>query len=127
MPNGRSFEPAATLPVSLITLYNALVTAGRLRPGESVMIQGASSGVGLMGLQIAKLMGAKMVVGSSTNDARRARLKEFGADLAVDTRDPAWPDTVLTATDGKGVNVVVGMLSGTVAAQTISATALLGR
>jgi NADPH2:quinone reductase len=127
MPNGMSFEQAATLPVSLITLHNALVTAGRLRSGESVMIQGASSGVGLMGLQIAKLMGAKMVVGSSTNDARRARLKEFGADLAVDTRDPAWPDTVLTATDGKGVNLVVDMLSGPVVAQTMRATALLGR
>src|SRR6202045_3535210 len=101
MPDGMSFEHAATLPVSLITLHDALVTAGRLRLGESVMIQGASSGVGLMGLQIAKLMGAKMVVGSSTNEARRARLKEFGADLAVDTRNPAWPDTVLTATDGK--------------------------
>jgi NADPH:quinone reductase and related Zn-dependent oxidoreductases len=50
------------LPVALITLHNALITAGRLRPGESVMIQGASSGVGLMGLQIAKLMGAKLVI-----------------------------------------------------------------
>src|SRR5262249_43706614 len=102
MQSGVRFEQAASLPVSLMTLHTALVTAGRLRAGESVMIQGASSGVGLMGLQIAKLMGAKMVVGSSTNDARRARLKEFGADLAVDTRDPAWPDAVLTATDGKG-------------------------
>src|SRR5258708_35625037 len=102
MPNGMSFEQAATLPVSLITLHNALVTAGRLRPGESVMIQGARSGVGLMGLQIAKLMGAKMLVGSSTNDARRAGLKEVGAGLAADTRDPAWPDTVLTATNGTG-------------------------
>src|SRR4029077_1363688 len=52
MPNGMSFDQAATLPVSLITLHNAPVPAGRLRPGESVMIQGASSGVGLMGLQI---------------------------------------------------------------------------
>src|SRR5258708_9611167 len=127
MPDGMSFEHAATLPVSLITLHNALFTAGRLRPGESVMIQGASSGVGLMGLQIAKLMGAKMVVGSSTNDARRACLKEFRADLAVDTRDPAWPDTVLTATDGKAVNLVVDMLSGPGAAQTMRATALLSR
>jgi NADPH2:quinone reductase len=91
MPDGMSFEQAATLPVALITLHNALVTAGRLRRGESVMIQGASSGVGLMGLQIAKHMGAKLVIGSSTNDVRRARLKEFGADLAVDTRDPAGP------------------------------------
>jgi len=127
MPSGMSFEDAATLPVALMTLHNALITAGRMKAGESVMIQGASSGVGLMGLQIAKLMGAEMVVGSSTNDARRTRLKEFGADLAVDTRDPAWPDAVLTATDGKGVNLVVDMLSGPVVMQTMRATALFGR
>ena len=60
MPDGMSFEEAATLPVSLITLHNALITAGRMQPGDSVLIQGASSGVGLMGLQIAKLMGAKL-------------------------------------------------------------------
>src|SRR5512144_3022068 len=99
IPSGMEFERAATLPVSLITLHNALVTAGRLRAGESVMIQGASSGVGLMGLQIAKLLGARLVIGTSTNAARRARLKEFGADLAIDTSNPAWPDEVLKATD----------------------------
>src|SRR4030095_14607162 len=59
MPAGMSFETAATLSVALTTLHNALVTAGRLQAGESVMIQGATSGVGLMGLQIAKLKGAK--------------------------------------------------------------------
>jgi NADPH:quinone reductase len=127
MPAGMSFETAATLPVSLITLHNALVTAGRLKAGESVMIQGASSGVGLMGLQIAKLRGAKPVIGTSTNDARRARLTEFGADLAIDTRDPAWPDAVLKATGGKGVDLVVDMLSGPLVSQTMKATAILGR
>ena len=127
IPGGLSFEQAATLPVSLITLHNALVTAGRLRKGESVMIQGASSGVGLMGLQIAKLMGARQVIGTSTNEARRARLKEFGADLAIDTRDAGWPERVQEATGGKGVDLVVDMLSGPVIAQTLKATALLGR
>jgi NADPH2:quinone reductase len=127
IPEGMDFERAATLPVSLSTLHNALITAGRLRAGESVLIQGASSGVGLMGLQIAKLMGAKPVIGSSTNEARRARLKEFGADLAVDTRDPAWPEQALAATGGKGVDLVVDMLSGLVVTQTMKATALLGR
>jgi len=127
IPEGLSFEHAATLPVALLTLHNALVTAGRLKPGESVMIQGASSGVGLMGLQIAKLMGAKLVIGSSTNEARRARLKDFGADLALDTRDAAWPDAVLAATGGKGVDLVVDMLSGPVVLQTMKATAILGR
>jgi NADPH:quinone reductase len=127
IPEGMSFEQAATLPVALLTLHNALITAGRLRRGESVMIQGASSGVGLMGLQIAKLMGAKLVIGSSTNDARRPRLKDFGADLAVDTRDAAWVDAVLAATGGKGVDLVVDMLSGPVAVQSMKATAVLGR
>jgi NADPH:quinone reductase len=127
MPDGLGFEQAAVLPVALMTLHNALITAGRLQAGESVMIQGASSGVGLMGLQIAKLKGAKPVIGTSTDATRRPRLKEFGADLAVDTRDPAWPEQVLKATDGKGVNLTVDMLSGPVVAQTMKATAILGR
>ena len=127
IPKGLSFEQAAVLPVALNTLHNALITRGRLKAGESVLIQGASSGVGLMGLQIAKMKGAKPVMGSATNDARRARLKEFGADLAIDTRDSGWPDAVLKATDGKGVNLVVDMLSGPVVAQTMKAMALLGR
>ena len=83
--NNMGYEQAATLPVALQTMHDALVTAGRLKAGEAVLIQGASSGVGLMGLQIAKLKGARLVIGTSTNAARRERLKEFGADLAVDT------------------------------------------
>jgi NADPH2:quinone reductase len=127
VPDGMSFEQAATLPIGLNTLHNALFTAGRMKAGESVMVQGASSGVGIIGLQIARLMGAKFVVGTSTNEARRARLKEFGADLALDTNDPQWPEQVLKATDGKGVNLTVDMLSGPTVNQTMQATALLGR
>ena len=70
--NNMSYEQAATLPVALQTMHNALVTAGRLEAGETVLIQGASSGVGLMGLQIAKLKGARLVMGTSTNAGRRA-------------------------------------------------------
>src|SRR5262249_30867588 len=75
----------------------------------------ASSGVGLMGLQIAKLKGAGLVIGSSTNAVRRARLKEFGADLTVDTSDPAWPDAVLAATHGTGVDLIIDQVSASVA------------
>src|SRR5215217_3681138 len=95
IPAGMSFEIATTLPLALQTMHDAVVTNGRLQPGESILIQGASSGIGLMGMQIAKLMGAKLVLGSSTNAERRARLGEFGCDLAVDTGDPAWPERVL--------------------------------
>jgi len=127
IPEGIGFEQAATLPIGLNTLHNALVTAGRLKAGENVMVQGASSGVGIIGLQIAKLMGAKFVVGTSTNEARRARLKEFGADLAVSTKDQDWPKQVLDATGGKGLHLTVDMLSGPTVSQTMACTALLGR
>src|SRR5947208_7548697 len=80
-PSNMNFEEEATLPVALATMHNAVVTNGALQSGQSVLIQGASSGVGLMGLQIAKLKGARMVIGSSTDPARRGRLKAFGADL----------------------------------------------
>jgi NADPH:quinone reductase-like Zn-dependent oxidoreductase len=127
IPEGMGYEQAATLPIGLNTLHNALVTAGRLKAGENVMVQGASSGVGIIGLQIAKLMGAKLVVGTSTNEARRARLKEFGADLAVNTKDADWPEQVMKATDNKGLHLTVDMLSGPVVSQTMRCTALLGR
>jgi NADPH2:quinone reductase len=127
MPDGMSFEQATTLPMGLNTLHNALVTAGRLKAGENVMVQGASTGVGIIGLQIAKLLGAKFVVGTSTNDARRARLKEFGADLALSTADADWPEQLLKATDGKGLDLTVDMLSGPTVSQTMRCTAVKGR
>ena len=80
--------------------------ASAVKPGESVLIQGASSGVGLRALQIARHMGAAQVLGSSTNVMRREKLKHFGADLAIDTTDPAWPDAVLAATGSKGVHLI---------------------
>jgi NADPH2:quinone reductase len=125
--SGMGWEQAATLPVALQTMHNAIVTAGRLKPGETVLIQGASSGVGLMGLQIARAMGAAKVLGSSTNPARRARLGEFGCDLAIDTTNPRWADTVLEATDGKGVDLIVDQVSAGVANENLRACRILGR
>lgn len=121
-----SFEQAATLPIALQTMHDALVGNGRLKPGESVLIQGASSGVGLMGLQIAKYLGAKLVIGTSRDTARRARLQEFGADMAIDPSDPAWPDAVAEATGG-GVDLIIDQVSGGVANQNMKAARVLGR
>jgi NADPH:quinone reductase len=126
-PSNMNVEEAATLPVALATMHNAVVTNGALQPGQSVLIQGASSGVGLMALQIAKLKGAKIVIGSSTDATRRGRLKEFGADLAVDSSDPGWVDQVLEATGGEGVDLIVDQVSGKVANQNLAATKIKGR
>jgi len=122
-----SFEQAATLPIALQTMHDALATNGRLQSGETVLIQGASSGVGLMGLQIAKYLGAKLVIGTTRDAGRRARLAEFGADMALDPSDPAWPDAVLQATGGAGVNLIVDQISGGVANENMKAAAVKGR
>jgi NADPH2:quinone reductase len=125
--NNMTYEQAACFPVALQTMHNAVVTAGRLKRGETLLIQGASSGVGLMGMQIGKLMGASTVMGGSTNAARRARLKEYGSDLPIDTSDPRWPEEVKKATGGKGVDVIVDMVSAPVANQNLEAACVLGR
>ena len=127
MPENMTFEDAATLPVALGTMHDALVTNGRLKAGESVLVQGASSGVGLMALQIARLLGAKLVIGTSTSPDRRARLKDFGADVAIDTTAADWPDLVLQATGGAGVNLIIDQVSGTLISGNMRAAAILGR
>jgi len=121
------WEEAATLPVALNTMHDAIVTNGRFQHGGSILIQGASSGVGLMGLQIARERGAKLVIGTSTNAERRAKLMHHGCHLAVDTTDPAWPDRVLDATGGRGVDVVIDQVSGGVANGNLRCCAILGR
>ncbi|MEN3287971.1 MAG: NADPH:quinone reductase [Bradyrhizobium sp.] len=126
-PSNMNFDEAATLPIAITTMHNAVVTNGALQAGQTVLIQGASSGVGLMAMQIAKLKGASLVVGSSTDASRRSRLKEYGADLAIDSSDPAWVEQVLKATDGKGVDLIVDQVSGKVANQNLAATKVKGR
>jgi NADPH2:quinone reductase len=125
--NNMTYEQAACFPIALQTMHNAVVTAGRLKRGEMLLMQGASTGVGLMGMQIGKLMGASLVLGTSTNAQRRARLSEYGCDVALDSSDPNWPAAVKKATGGKGVDLIVDLISGGVANGNLEAAALLGR
>jgi NADPH:quinone reductase len=125
--NNMTYEQAACFPIALQTMHNAVVTAGRLKRGETLLIQGASSGVGLMGMQIGKLMGASLVMGTSTNTERLDRLKDYGCDVAVDTRKPDWPEDVKKATGGKGVDLIVDMVSAPVANGNLDAAKILGR
>jgi NADPH2:quinone reductase len=127
IPSSMGFEQAASLTLALTTMHNAVVTIGGLQAGQSILVQGASSGVGLMAQQIAKLKGAKLVIGSSTDAPRRARLKECGADLAIDSKDPKWVDQVLEATGGVGVDVIIDQVSGKLVNQNLAATKVLGR
>lgn len=125
IPADLDFATAATLPIALQTMHDAIVTNGGLQPGESVLIQGASSGVGLMGLQIARLLGAGTVIGTSTHPERRARLGAFGADLALDTADPGWAEAAHAATGG--VDLIIDQVSGGVFEGCMRAAAVRGR
>ena len=118
---------AATLPIALQTMHDALVTNGRLAAGESVLIQGASSGVGIMAIQIARLKGAGTVLATSRDAGRRARLAEVGADAVLDPGDPQWVEQAREATGGKGVALTIDQVSGALANQTMQAAAVLGR
>ena len=125
--NNMTYEQAACFPVALQTMHNAVVTAGRLKRGETFLMQGASAGVGLMGMQIGKLMGASLVIGTSTNAQRRGRLSEYGCDIALDSSDANWPAEVKKATGGKGVDLIVDLISGGVVNGNLEAAAILGR
>ncbi|MEW6768460.1 MAG: zinc-binding dehydrogenase [Pseudomonadota bacterium] len=127
VPASMTYEQAASLTLALTTMHNAVVTIGGLQAGQSMLVQGASSGVGLMAMQIAKLKSAKLVAGSSTDAARRARLSECGADLAIDSSDPKWVEKILKATGGKGVDLIIDQVSGKTANQNLAATRVLGR
>jgi NADPH2:quinone reductase len=78
-------------------------------------------------MQIAKFLGASLVIGSSTNAARRAMLKDWGADLAIDTSNPGWSEEVVAATEGKGVHLIVDQVSASVANANMKAARVLGR
>jgi NADPH2:quinone reductase len=127
IPDGMSYEQAATFPIALQTMHDAVVTQAQVGPDSTLLVQGATSGVGLMAMQIAKVMGARWVAGSSTHDTRRQRLHEFGADLAFDSRDPAWVGQVLEATGGKGVDALIDQVSGPLVNQSMQATRVQGR
>ena len=122
-----TYQQGACLPLALQTMHDAIVTNGRMRRGGTVLIQGASSAVGLMGLQIARLMGAGTVIGTSTNSERRERLAGFGADFALDSADANWPQLAIAANGGVGMDLIIDQLAGPLANQNLAAAALRGR
>ncbi len=125
-PEQISWEQAASIQGNLQTMHDAIVTNGKFTSGQSVFIQGASSGVGIIGLQIAKALGASKVLGSSTNQDKLSKLSSYGANILIDTSKENWLDAVLDATDGKGVDVLIDMLSGDFVNKNMEATKING-
>ena len=125
--NNMDYLKASTYPIALATMHNAILTVGNFTKGQSILIQGASSGVGLMGLQIAKYLEAKIVIGTSTKADKFQKLKSLGADLVLNSKDSDWANQVLSVTEGQGVDLVIDQLSGYTVNQNMQATKIKGK
>jgi acyl transferase domain-containing protein/NADPH:quinone reductase-like Zn-dependent oxidoreductase/NAD(P)-dependent dehydrogenase (short-subunit alcohol dehydrogenase family)/acyl carrier protein len=126
MPSTVSPEEAATIPVTFLTAYYALVHLARLSEGETVLIHGGAGGVGLAALQIAKWRGARVIT-TAGSEEKRSFLRLLGADLVLDSRSLAFVDEVMTATDGEGVDVVLNSLFGEAMERSIEVLRPFGR
>jgi NADPH:quinone reductase-like Zn-dependent oxidoreductase len=126
MPANLSWEEAASIPLTFLVVHDMLVTQGKLAPGEWLLVTGVSSGVGVASLQAAKAMGAR-VIGTSGSQAKLDRLKAVGLDVDVCTRVGDFYDAVMKATNGKGVNLVVNPVGGSVFPECVRSMAFEGR
>ena len=125
MPEGYSFEEAATLPCAALTAWRALMVEAKIKPGDWVLTQG-TGGVSIFALQFAKAAGAR-VIATSSSDEKLKRLKELGADHLINYKDtPDWGKKAKALTGGRGVDEVVEIGGPGTLAQSIAASKMGG-
>ena len=125
-PARLSWEEAASIPAAAVTAYEAICSLGRLKAGETLLVVGATSGVGTFGVQAGKYLGAR-VIGTSRSAEKLEKLKRVGMDVAIPVESGGFADAVLKATDGKGVNLAVNLVGGGVFPDCIRSLANKGR
>lgn len=108
LPARSSFAQGAAIGVPYATAYRALFQRAGAKPGETVLIHGATGGVGIAGVELARARGLR-VIGSGGTDKGLAAVREHGADVVVNHRTPGYTDDIMRATNGRGVNVIVEM------------------
>lgn len=126
VPEGWSLLEAAGLPETYFTVWTNLFDRGRLKPGETVLIHGGSSGIGTTAIQLASLFGARVLATVGNADKQRA-CEELGAERAINYREEDFVAVVKELTGGKGVDVVLDMVGGDYVARNIDCLALEGR
>jgi len=127
VPPNLSWIEAASFPNVFITGHDAVVTNGQLRAGESILVNAASSGIGLAAIQIASLFGAKPIIATSRSASKIDKLSQYGIDVAIDTIRHLQVDTVMDATSNKGVDVIIDCVGGTVFEANLASLAIKGR
>ena len=125
-PDALSDEEAAAVPEAFVTAYDALVSQGRLAPGERVLIHAAGSGVGTAGIQIGRALGC-FVIGTSRTADKLDRSRPLGLDVGIVPQGGLFASEVRRITDGAGVDVVLELVGGGYVPEDVEACAVRGR
>jgi len=126
VPKGLSDLEAASLPETFFTVWSNVFDRGRLQAGETLLIQGGSSGIGVTAIQLAKALGALVIV-TAGSDEKCAACLALGADHAINYKTQDFKEEVKRLTDGKGVDVILDMVGGSYVAREVECLAEDGR
>ncbi|HTE83622.1 MAG TPA: NAD(P)H-quinone oxidoreductase [Dehalococcoidia bacterium] len=126
IPDGVSYEQAASLPVAYLTSWFALKHHGSLKAGESCLVQAGASGVGVAGIQIARGTGARVFATAGTEE-KVALARRLGAEVAINYSTDDFVQVVMDQTRGRGVDVVLESVGGDVLTRSVEALAPFGR
>lgn len=126
IPKGLSLLEAAGLPENVFTVYDNIITRGRLAKGETIVIHGGSSGIGYTAIQLAKQFGAKVIATAGSKEKCDFCLS-MGADHAINYREQDFVAEIKTITEGKGANVILDMVGGPYIQKNLNSLAFEGR
>jgi putative PIG3 family NAD(P)H quinone oxidoreductase len=126
VPKGVDLIRAAALPEVVCTVWSNVFMVAHLRPGETLLVHGGSSGIGTMAIQLAKAVGAKVAVTAGTR-AKLERCAELGADILVNYREQDFVEEVKNATDGAGADVILDNMGAKYLDRNVQALAVNGR
>ncbi len=126
VPPALSIQEAGAIPETLMTVWHNVFERGALKPGETLLIHGGSSGIGTIAIQLAKAFGSKVIVTVGSKDKADACLK-LGADRAINYKTEDFVTEVKTATGGAGANVILDMVGGDYIDRNYDAAAIDGR
>jgi len=126
VPDRLSWAQAAAVPLTFLVAHDMLVQQGHLQPGQWVLVNGVSSGVGVACLQLAKALGAR-VIGTSGSQDKLDALKPLGLDVGIATRAADFAAQVMEVTQGHGADLLVNTVGGSVLAENLRAAAFEAR
>ncbi|HTL21423.1 MAG TPA: NAD(P)H-quinone oxidoreductase, partial [Steroidobacteraceae bacterium] len=126
VPPSLTLEQAAVLPETVFTVWLNVFERSRLKPGETLLVHGGSSGIGTTAILLGKAFDARVIVTAGTAH-KCAACRELGADVAINYHEGDFVEATLRATDGKGADVILDMVGGDYVARDAAAAALEGR